>query len=112
MKRAHRLLCMIALGLLATAIGGCASKPKAVPAPQETTSAEAGKAGAGKPEAGKPDFGDADAGSIQAEAKGLAPAGDPRFQRMRFAISFGDTASLPQPEAQSRDRARNGQPGP
>jgi flagellar hook assembly protein FlgD len=80
---------MIALGLLAAAIGGCASKPKAVPAPQETTSAEAVK-----PDTGKPDVGDADAGSIQAEAKGLAPAGDPRFQRMRFAISFGDAASL------------------
>ncbi|MGA2546600.1 MAG: FlgD immunoglobulin-like domain containing protein [Rectinemataceae bacterium] len=75
MKRPQTCLSLIILGLLVAAIGSCASRPKSVESAPSAVAAESH---------------DAAASSIQAEATGLAPAGDARFQQIDFAISFGN----------------------
>jgi outer membrane protein OmpA-like peptidoglycan-associated protein/flagellar hook assembly protein FlgD len=77
MEKRGSYLNYIILGLAVAVIGGCATKPKPPVSAQAPAQAQ-----------------EAQPSSIQAESKGLAPSGDARFQKITFALSFGDSAAV------------------
>ncbi len=66
MRSAHRFLAISSIVAI-IALASCQTAPKTGPGPGEPTQVS----------------------SIQAEAAGLAPAGDPRFQSLKFAVVIG-----------------------